>query len=374
VTNPAFHALFITRSKSLWGAEKSLLTLVANRPQEFRVSLICMPDSPLIRSAAARFDHLEPFQFVDLAATFGGSAKNARISVVLRVLPRLLRSCLSFRRQLGQQHIDALVCFDLWLLPYALFIKMLTRTRVIFDFHETFSVGGAARLLPTITRLVDLVITPSRYLIARYRLDHCHHKVVPRPVGGRGLPERPAFAYDGVTFGIFGQVVEHKRVSELVNSIAFANAAGVPARLLVVGGCQKARDRTAYESRVRGHVARLPFATFFDAVEDVEPLMTSCDYICNLSDHEAFGRTVIEALALGRFPVVYEETGPAEIVAAAGDGRIVHRDEDLSFVVTELARTRRRVSISAMRRTRDLYRPDRVSRDYFNAIASVLSA
>jgi glycosyltransferase involved in cell wall biosynthesis len=333
-----------------------------------------MPDSPLISSANAGFDHLEPFEFIDLAATFGGSAKNARISVVLRILPRLLRSCLSFRRQLGQQHIDALVCFDLWLLPYALFIRMLTRTRVVFDFHETFSVGGAARLLPAITRLVDLVITPSHYLIARYHLGRCHHKVVPRPVGGRRLPERPTFAYAGVTFGIFGQVAEHKRVLELVNSIAFANAAGVSARLLVVGGCQTARDRTVYETRVRRHVAKLSFATVFDAVDDVEPLMISCDYICNLSDHEAFGRTVIEALALGRFPVVYEETGPAEIVTAAGDGRIVRRDEDLSFVVIELARSPRRVSISAMRRTRDLYRPHRVSSDYFNAIASVLSA
>jgi glycosyltransferase involved in cell wall biosynthesis len=72
-------------------------------------------------------------------------------------------------------------------------------------------------------------------------------------------------------------------------------------------------------------LSELSNLSILSRMSEVSDPLGQSDVILNLSDHEAFGRTVVEGLAAGCLPVCIRSTGPAEIVARVGLGLTIDR-------------------------------------------------
>ncbi len=87
---------------------------------------------------------------------------------------------------------------------------------------------------------------------------------------------------------------------------------------LVVGGTHP--HRQAYHAELRATIARLALddrVTLTGARDDLREILASSAVVLSLTRHpEAFGRTTLEALALGRPVVGYDHGGTGELLAA----------------------------------------------------------
>lgn len=364
--------LVVSESKSVWGAERSLLKLAGYaKDNAVKLDFLIADASPLARDLESHGFSYKHHKFAPHPALHdSGSLSNARVGLLVREVLSVLKGAVRVWRQL--RGYDSILVFSIWQAPEIILGSWLARTPVDIDLHETFSNGRAMKLVGLISRLSRQVLVPSKVLALRSGLTHSHRvSVIPRPVDVAVASSgyRTIEADSPMTVGVFGQIQPHKNVLEVVKAVG---ATRVPIRLLIVGGEPVAARRSQYESEVRKEVANLPHnSAVVDAVPRVAHLMKQCQVVVNASDHEAFGRTIIEAVAVGSYPVSVGDWGPRETISLLGVGSSVDKVDDLRNLFADLkAKCAKGPLLPSVPRTIADYEASAVARRYFRRISS----
>lgn len=115
-----------------------------------------------------------------------------------------------------------------------------------------------------------------------------------------------------------GRLTRLKNHHHLINAVAQLREQGIEAHGLIVGG--EDPKRQAYAQELRQRVADAGLAdgvTFTGHRSDIRDVMAVSDAVVSLSSTpESFGRSVLEAVRLGRPVVGYDHGGVGEVLAA----------------------------------------------------------
>jgi len=134
-----------------------------------------------------------------------------------------------------------------------------------------------------------------------------------------------------------GRITRLKGHEDFFNLIASLKKSGFPAHGLVAGDTHE--KKRAYLEELRGVLEKLGIAedvTFLGHRPDIREVMSVSHIVCALSQQpESFGRTVLEAMALGKPVVGYDCGGVGELL---GDlfpaGRVPPGDRERLFETT----------------------------------------
>jgi glycosyltransferase involved in cell wall biosynthesis len=140
------------------------------------------------------------------------------------------------------------------------------------------------------------------------------------------------FAEQDFVIGAVGDLRKEKNQIQLVSAVERLRAAGIPARVLLIGdGAQ--RTRIEARARERGVERDIAVSGF---VHDVRPLLSACDVlaVCSLSD--AMSQGALEAMALQK-PVVHSNVGSAGEMIRPGYNGFLFRANDTTALVEHLA-------------------------------------
>lgn len=366
-------AVFL-QAPEVWGAEKSLLTLLTSAAAKNHTIDVYVGDgSPLSEELEKHGIPWRSIAFVKHRSLSAGGLRRASALAVATDLGRIIVQGIKIRRIV--RNYEAAITFGLWETPEIAIAGRLGGTPVIFDFHVTFSGLAGKAAIKGISCLVNGVIAPSlaTYSQAGIETLSSHQEVVPRPVAiqAPGRPSAPPLGNDRkLVVGIFGQVDERKCVLEVVEALApYADSID-----LVIVGARPEAQSTEYEEKVSQAIRTVGHGwVILERNDRVAALMSTCDVVLNTSRHEAFGRTVVEAACAGALPVVMRGGGPEEIVRDMGLGVTVSTWTELAEVILRLSKV---VEAGAtVRLTRDQiaeaqarYSPDVISDRYFTTV------
>ena len=298
--------LFLTPSVRMLGARRSLHALVTHLPTNCEPLVICSGSGGLTQELQASGI---PAEVVSHGAwrKLGGRAQ-----AIFRQVPALVRISRRFRP-------DVIHCNE---------------------FHSTPQGARVARALGGnvgASTHIRLGIRPDQ--VRKYNLAACHRVVTVSeacrnllagtPVEGRvrvvyngvdlsefepadrDLSLRREFGWgeDELVVGLLGLVSPRKNQLLAAEAVAAANRRGIPARLLLAGDAFKSTESYGGELRRRleapdlaGRAQWIPFQ------KDVRRIYETCDINLLISAEEGFGRTIIEAGALG-IPSIGARTG-----------------------------------------------------------------
>lgn len=366
--------LVVTESESVWGAERSMLQLARfAEANDVSLHFLISTNSPL----GTDLDRLGlPFNRHSFAnhpaLDASGSLSKAGIAQILREFVSVVVGAAGIWRKL--RGFDSILIFSIWQAPETILGSWLARTPVDIDLHETFSNARAMKLIGVISKASRKVIVPSFVLAARSGLRVSERmSVIPRPVDFKfdDMPKRRFPLDSPMTVGVFGQIQPHKNVLEIAKAVSTAEG---PIRLIVVGGNSVAAARTDYELEVRRFVSSMAHGSrVVDFVTDVTDIMRECEVVVNASEHEAFGRTIVEAVSVGCYPISVGDWGPRETILALGIGSVSDRIEELGDVLSGLLLKRRTAPLlDAIPPTIKAYEARTVAQQYFSLISHVV--
>jgi glycosyltransferase involved in cell wall biosynthesis len=245
-----------------------------------------------------------------------------------RLVPRL-------RRLLVEAQVDILHArsrFPAWLAFLAWRgLPRAGRPRFVTTVHGLYSVNPYSAVMTRGERVIAVSNAVRRYLLDNYPgLDPERIEVIHRGVDDAVFyPEyRPhpdwtsrwasmVPALEGrVVVTLAGRLTRLKGHEDFIEIIARLAGEGLPVHGLVVGDDMGKRRR--YAASLKAEVARrgLP-VTFTGRRDDLRDIFATTDVVVSLSRRpESFGRTVLEALALGVPVVGYAHGGVGEILNA----------------------------------------------------------
>ena len=195
-------------------------------------------------------------------------------------------------------------------------MPVATRPRLVGTVHGFYSVGRYSAVMTRGERVIAVSRATRDYILENYPgVDPQAIRVIPRGIdravytaGFRPDPGWLAAWRTGYpqlegryVVTLPGRITRLKGHLEFVELVGRLHALGVPVHGLVVGGA--GRDKQGYLAEVEaaiagsGHAERI---TLTGHREDLREILAVSDAVVNLSHQpESFGRTVLEALALG---------------------------------------------------------------------------
>lgn len=215
-----------------------------------------------------------------------------------------------------------------------------TRPRFVTTVHGFYSVGRYSEVMTRGERVIAASESIRDYVTASYpRVDTRNIVVIPPGVDRRvysyGYRPQPAWLdrwaqefpqlSGRYLITLPGRVTRMKGHEDLVDLIGLLLDRGLPVHGLFVGGAHPRRRRFVDELedkiRTMGLGERI---TFTGARGDLREILAVSDVVLSLSRYpEAFGRTTLEALSLGRPVCGYDHGGVAEQLAAIfPEGRV----------------------------------------------------
>ncbi|MBX3730392.1 MAG: glycosyltransferase family 4 protein [Candidatus Sumerlaeia bacterium] len=336
--------LFLTPSVRLLGARQSLLALVTHLPSRVEPLVVCP-------AATGLTEQLQHFAVPVEVIPHGAWRKvTGRLTAHFRQIPALRRLLRHFRP-------DLIHCNEYHSVPQAVTAVGDRGGRVGVTAHVRLGLppGHIAKYRLEGCRRIVAVSQACKSLLAGTPLE-ARTDVVYNGVDVRNLTGRPAdrslraqfgWADDDLVVGLLGLVSPRKHQLVAAEAVARANARGVPVRLLLAGDAFKSsldyghrlRERLAAED-LRGKAQWVPFAA------DVAPLYSACDANLLISAEEGFGRTIIEAGALGVPSIGTRIGGIPELIREGETGYLVGEGsvEDLSDCLERLWRDRARLT------------------------------
>jgi len=289
---------------------------------------------------------------IEIAAALVAAGHRARvISAGGRLLPELLatgaehlalgidrKSPLTFRhvpalRRLfaGVDIVHARSRLPAWLAWRAL-AGMASPPRFVTTVHGLNSPGRYSAILTRGERVICVSQAVRRHLERHYPdLDSRRLVVIPRGIDRRAFPRasvapqqaRRAGGWDwpdlvdGRLLLLPGRGTRLKGHRAAIMLLAGLRAQGIDARLLLAGAEQGGRDR--YLASIRRAAQAAGVATWLRITPpraDMARLYAGADLVLQLSERpEAFGRTVLEALAVGRPVLGWNHGGVGELLA-----------------------------------------------------------
>ncbi|MEE2567937.1 glycosyltransferase family 4 protein [Pseudarthrobacter sp. J64] len=356
-------AVFL-KAPEVWGAETSLLTLLATpAAKEHEITVFVPSASPLVAELEDRGIRWKSYEFASFRSLEKGGLSDGTVVDLLLDGIALLSN--AWRARAKVRSFDLILTFGLWETPEIAVAGRFVGVPVVWDFHVTFTGKLAWPAMRVLRMLVSGIVAPSEatYRLANIRRKPAREHVVRRPVVPVLQDVSTVSKGTKTVVGIFGQIENRKSVLELLNALVdYQDSVKVH-----VVGAQLPENASEYEHRVREFVAqRAPTWEIIPRTTRVAQEMGRCHFIVNLSKHEAFGRTVVEAILAGAQPIVLSGDGPEEIVRNTGIGSIISSPEDLPSVVFS-STFEHRGSIASDERDRvaTMYSPAQVAREYF---------
>ncbi|MDX1512191.1 MAG: glycosyltransferase family 4 protein [Gammaproteobacteria bacterium] len=276
-----------------------------------------------------------------VAALADAGAEHVELPVG-RKSPFGLRLVPTLRRLLVDRRVDVLHLrsrFPAWL-GYLAWRGMpeTARPGLVTTVHGLYSVSFYSAVMTRGERVIAVSRAVEQYLRANYpTLDPARIQVIHRGVDEtryhRGFAPSAAWLdgwrsamphlAGGLVVTLAGRLTRLKGHEDFLELIRRLEARGLPARGLVVGEDRGARRRYAAGLKRRAAAEQLPI-DFLGARNDLREIFAVSNVVVSLSRKpESFGRTVVEALALGTPVVGYDHGGVGEILRAVFPGGAV---------------------------------------------------
>jgi glycosyltransferase involved in cell wall biosynthesis len=253
-----------------------------------------------------------------------------------RKSPWTLRYVPALRRLFAGEHVDIVHArsrLPAWLARFAL-RGMATPPRFVTTVHGLNSPSRYSAVMASGERVICVSRTVRDYVLRHYpRVDPARLRVVPRGIDPGRFPRTPwpdraararvaamhrALTGDGPLLLLPGRGTRLKGHADALRLLAALRADGADARLWLPGARQAGRED--YLRELEAEAARLGIADAIaltaptDAIADA---YAACDLVLQLSRKpEAFGRTVLEALSVGRPVLGWGHGGVGELLDA----------------------------------------------------------
>ncbi len=206
------------------------------------------------------------------------------------------------------------------------------RPRLVSTVHGLYSVNRYSAVMTRGERVIAVSESTRSYVLENYpRVPADIIRVIPRGVEpdqykvdyrppadwqARWQAARPGLAGKCVLL-VPGRITRLKGHEDFFELVAELKAEGLPVHGLVAGDTHPKKQ--AYLEELQTMVQRLGISgevEFLGHRQDLREVMTMCDVVCGLSRQpESFGRTVLEALALGKPVLGYDCGGVGELLA-----------------------------------------------------------
>lgn len=206
-----------------------------------------------------------------------------------------------------------------------------TRPRLVSTVHGFYSVSFYSAIMTKGERVIAVSDSIRRYIIENYpKAPAATIRVIPRGIEpgnygttfqpaadwlARWQAEQPALA-GKVTLLLPGRITRLKGHEDFFNLIAALKKEGIPAHGLIAGDTHE--KKRAYLDELKESVRTLGISediTFLGHRSDIREVMAVSDIVMALSQQpESFGRTVLEAMALGKPVVGYDCGGVGELL------------------------------------------------------------
>jgi glycosyltransferase involved in cell wall biosynthesis len=333
------NVLYVNHTATVSGGERSLLLLLGALPGEV-LPLVATPHGPLAAAVGALGVPVTPIV---------GTAGSLRLHPLHtpRAVAELSLAALQLRRaaarhRAGVVHANSIRAGIVLALarpaaarvvhvrdclpPGALASATMrliasTATTVIANSHYTArSVRAAApgARVEVIYNAVDL----RRFDPAR--IDRAEARARVAAVAGEGVERR-------VLLGVVGQITPWKGQDTAIEVLRLLVEEGVDAQLLLVGSAKFVASATRFDNhaflgRMRERVVEVGLVdrvTWLGEREDVPELMRAMDVLLAPSHEEPFGRTLVEAMALGVPVLATNVGGPTEIIEDGREGHLL---------------------------------------------------
>jgi glycosyltransferase involved in cell wall biosynthesis len=309
------NVLVVSLSRTVWGAERSLLGL-APRIQQLGVALTLASPLGAFSEAwsAGGFPHIE-FPVEDrhgLRDLDGGRpgprALVGELSETVRMARRLARMAKAF---------DVIHSNSLWAHLDCALAGRLSRRPVVLELHDLARPGLGRRVQRVAVRLASCTIAVSRAVGESVGGRPHNLHVVPQGVDPeRFRPGAPDASWrarlssdpDEPIIGVVGRVDPEKGIGTVLQAMTMLDVPARRSHLAVVGAT--ARDDGTYEAELRAEAASKlgNRCRFVGPVDEVPVVLRSLDVLVNASASEPFGLSVLEAQACG-VPVVGTRSG-----------------------------------------------------------------
>jgi L-malate glycosyltransferase len=346
--------LFVEHSSIKGGGQHSLLELMQSLKGQHDAELVC-PPGPLAEAArAGGFPvHVIPDSQLTFRLSVAGTA---------RELTRALGARRAVHRHVERLRPDIVHANSL---RAGLLVVGLRSDRIVVHCRDLLPPGPVAHVVRgAVLSGGSEVVAVSRAAAARLAGPQWADRsvtVVDNPVDtDRFDPDRwPADAARdalGITgrpvLGLIAQITPWKGHTRAVRILARLREHHPEAHLLIAGETKFVTpstrfDNRAYDLELRSLVSELGLTDavhFLGEREDVERIMAALDVLLVPSTEEPFGRTVIEAMAMGVPVIGTDAGGPAELLRAGHDGVTLPPDDTDAWAnaAASLARRGRR--------------------------------
>ncbi len=205
------------------------------------------------------------------------------------------------------------------------------RPHLVTTVHGLYSVKRYSAIMNCGEKVIAVSETVRKYLVANYpRLDQSRVVVIPRGIDADAFPygyqapqawldswyqEYPQLKNQQV-LTLPGRITRLKGHHDFIDLIATLHKSGQRIYGIIVGGEDKRRKR--YAEEVGRHIADAglnDYIVMTGARFDIKAIYSVSDIVLSLSSKpESFGRSVLEALSLGRPVVGYDYGGAGELL------------------------------------------------------------
>ncbi|MEM7251068.1 MAG: glycosyltransferase family 4 protein [Pseudomonadota bacterium] len=250
-----------------------------------------------------------------------------------RKRPDTLRFVKPLRRWLAEHHVDIVHARSRlpgWIGYLAWRGMQEPRPRFVTTVHGLYSVGRYSSVMVRGERIIAVSEAVREYIVTNYRnVDPDRIVIIPRGVADDEFPRdfTPSPEWQTEFFQAYpqlsdrwlialpGRLTRLKGHHEFLDIVAALARDGIPVHGMVIGAERKPGDRYVAQLMAQVKARGLPI-TFLGRRSDMRELYATAHVVLSLSSHpESFGRTVLEALAMGTPVVGYAHGGVKEILS-----------------------------------------------------------
>jgi L-malate glycosyltransferase len=328
--------LYVNHTGTVGGAERSLLELLAGLPNHITAALAC-PEGDLASAARRLSVPVTPIP---------GTALSFRVDPVATPLglANLGRAAIAVWRTTRRFNADVVHANSVRAGLITAPLGVLPRLAVVVHVRDCLPTGAAgAATRRVIDAAASLIIANSSYTAASFAPDGSHarlraiHNCVdltafdPACIDREAARLRLGLDSKTVALGVIGQITPWKGQDDAVRMLAALRRRTANTRLLIIGTTKFAHgsetfDNLAFKDSLHALVRDLNLegaVCFLGERTDVPEILRALDLVLVPSWEEPFGRSVIEAMAIGAPVIVTSIGGPAEIVTDGVDGRLL---------------------------------------------------